>query len=352
MRIKFWRRKSISRLTLTALIAFWLFQSPVRAHSTSVNGGAFTHPDLYKNIWVSQLAHGQTLRYSLAFLGRRPGSASPNDAEPQFEPLHIQVRLLAADGSTIGQKEATTAAAEHIEIFDFDRVQIDLPGERRTGVVQVRLEVTVNLTSLDNTELSGMSASNSFLKMFADAAEIIDNASGRTTVNLGGGFNGTILDDTPGNEHQNSKSHQIISAGNDGIFGITSDQSLLVSALNIPDPESQQQSEPFNVQVKAYDKDGNEIAVSDEVQVLSNHLGIIRFGYDDLDIASEPAGGRKQVRLRMFAIVDRTNFSPGVQPILPPGLLFSSFAIVDNNTGATRIPGKYLTLRPRPSDVP
>jgi hypothetical protein len=68
-------------------------------------------------------------------------------------------------------------------------------------------------------------------------------------------------------------------------------------------------------------------------------------------MASE-ANGRKQVRLRMFSIIDRTDVSPSVQPILAPGTLLVSFETVDDSTGRTMVAGKYLTLRPRPADAP
>ena len=128
-----------------------------------------------------------------------------------------------------------------------------------------------------------------------------------------------VLNDSPGKESANPKTYQIISAGDDRNYGIIPGQSLLVHARNIIDPQSSEQAEPVNVQVKAYNKDGDVIAESGAVQIPPRQFRTIRFKYGDLRTASEPDTGRKQVRTRMFGLIDRTHLAAAAQSILPPG---------------------------------
>jgi hypothetical protein len=149
------------------------------------------------------ISFGQTVRYTVAFILKQPRGSNPNDPNPQgheFEPTSIRVRLVAADGSVIAEKEATAVGAGQFQSFDFNRDQIRLPEELGTGRLQARLEVTLRGTSVTIIDRPGVPASDSALKTFVDAVEIIDNATGRTTVSKGGGFNWIILNDSPGKE--------------------------------------------------------------------------------------------------------------------------------------------------------
>ena len=274
------------------------------------------------------LTFGQTLRYTWANL------SDPDPRKREFEPSSIRVRLVAADGSVIAQKEAAAVAVGQSQSFDFNRDQINVPDSGGTGRLQARLEAT-----LSGTMWSWIVRINpEVIETFDVAVEVIDNSSGRTTVIKGRGFSGIVLTDSPGKESVNPKAYQVISAGKDRMYGIIPGQSLLVHALNITDPQSREQAEP--VKVKAYDKDGNVIAESDSVQIPPRQFRTIRFKYEDLRTASETDTGRKQVRFRMFGLIDRTHLSTAAQPILPPGndLVISdlvSIEIVDDNTGGT-----------------
>ena len=279
------------------------------------------------------IARGQTLRYTWSYILRPPRASG------DLEPLRIRVRLLADDGSVIAQSETAIEPGD-FRSLDFDRNQINLPGEPGTGRLQVRPDATVqvrrrNLVTTQSIDLS-----------FDSTVEVIDNATGRTTVSLCGGVNEIILSDSPGNGQSNVKGHQILSAGTDGVYGIIPGQSLLVTILNTTDPESRGQAEPVSVQVKAYGKAGDEIAESDVVEVAPDQFRTIPIKYEDLQVTSE-ATGRKQARWRVFTLVDRTNLPEGTQPIL-----LVSFETVDDSTGWTVVAGKYRVLRPRPGDAP
>ena len=330
MRINFARRARITRLTALVLLALCLMQLPARAQGAQAQTQPTRQVTVIQDMAPVGLTFGQTLRYTWANL------SDPDPRKREFEPSSIRVRLLAADGSVIAQKEAAAVAVGQSQSFDFNRDQINVPDSHGTGRLQARLEATV----------SGLTWSwivritLRVIETFDVAVEIIDNSSGRTTVIKGGGVNGVVLDDSPDKEWVNPNKFQIISAGRDRIYGIIPGQSLLVHARNITDPQSSEQAEPVNVHVKAYDRDGNVIAESDDVQIPPRQFRTIRFNYGDLRTASEPDTGRKQVRMRMFGLIDRTQLSPAAQPILPPGkdLVISdlvSFEIVDDNTGRT-----------------
>jgi hypothetical protein len=192
--------KSITRLGAMSLIAAALFLLPVRAIQPQVESAigvgkaitsaraqsSYTHPDLYKNIWINGFAQGETLRYTWANL---------NDPDPQkrvFEPLRILVKLLNADGSVVAQDEAAAVGAGRFQVFDFD-----VPGERGIRRGQWILDVTVT----GETRYPHVILKQRILETFADALGVIDNSSGRTTVTFSGGRNGIILDDSSGNDN-------------------------------------------------------------------------------------------------------------------------------------------------------
>jgi hypothetical protein len=286
-----------------------------------VDAGAQAETQQTRQVTVIQdmapvgLTFGQTLRYTFLPAERRSSNQG-------FGPWEVTLaRVLDADGSVLAEKEAPAVAAGQFQSFDFDRDQINAPGEPGTGRLQARLEVTL-LTLWPRT---GSEPQQSILETFADAAEVIDNFSGRTTVSFSGGMNKIILDDSSGAEHLNPRTFQIISAGNETVLGIVPGESLFVSALNGANPESRERAEPVSVQVEAYDEDGNVIGESDAVEIAPGEFRTIRFNYRDLRMTGEPYTGRKQARIRMFSLIDRARLSP----------VAATFETVDDVTGKT-----------------
>ena len=135
---------------------------------------------LYQDIFIpTGLARGQTLRYTWANL---------NDPDPQkreFEPLRIEVKLIAADGSVIAQTEAPAVGVSQSQSFNFNRDQINWPGEPGTGRLQFCLKVRVHYQmgqGASRYEDLTLNYNAGMSKIFEDAAEIIDTFTGRTTV--------------------------------------------------------------------------------------------------------------------------------------------------------------------------
>jgi len=187
MHCNFTRYNSIIRKPALAMLALFLIQLPVRAMrpgaeavaivmGAAINAGAAqysgTHA-LYQDIFIpSGLAPGQKLRYTWANLN------DPDPEKREFEPLRIQVRLLAADGSVIAQTEAAAVGAGQFQSFDFDRDRISLPGEAGTRRLQARLEVTVTGRT---TRSDDAATKQKALEDFPASLELIVNSTGGTT---------------------------------------------------------------------------------------------------------------------------------------------------------------------------
>ena len=320
MHVNLVRHNSIIWLASFALLATCLIQSSVRAHPTAINTGAAqdSHKDLYRNVWIIPgLALGQTLRYTWANL---------NDLEPQeqeIEPLRIRVRLLARDRSVIAQTEAAAVGTGQFQSFDFNRDQISLPGEDPTGRLQTLLEATVS----GNTKYGDIVLKQGILETFHDAVEIIDNSDGRTTVSFGGGVNELVLNDSPGNEHLNPRTFQIISAGKgDYLIGVVPGQTLRVSAFNpfapsAPGEDGRKSKMLFAVTVLL--SDGRVVAQSDEVTLEPGQFHSFDFKRADLPLTGEP-GGRLQARVIWRKLQLKTEFPSAVE-------------LVDDSTGKTTV---------------
>jgi len=284
---------------------------------------------------------GQTLRYSWAFLTRVPRSASLNDAEPQFEPLVTKARLLGTDGRVISEAQATAVGRGQFQSLDFNRNRINVPGEPLTGRLQARLEVLVTVRR--GTWITDGSFERRFSQTFVDVLEIIDDASGRTTVGLGGGNNALSLDDSPGNEALMPNGFLEISAGTDRLFGIARGQ----TARFTTNPGSTDQTRQVSlVKVMLLDASGAPIAQSDEIAIPPGECRSIDFNRDALPLVGETGTGRvqlrAQVRYRFFSIIDRSQLNAT-----------TSLELFDNTTGRTSVvfPGFSGGVNVASSDV-
>lgn len=162
------RYSSIARLAALVLLTICFVELNVRAQEP-------LHQTIDLLSCSFGVARGQTLRYTWANL---------NDADPQkrvFEPLRIQVKLLAADGSLIAQAEAPAVDAGKFQSFDFNRDQIDLPGEPGTARLQLRLAVRLEVMVIDANKFKNLTFR---MAAFDDAADVMDTLTGQTTVSF------------------------------------------------------------------------------------------------------------------------------------------------------------------------
>lgn len=286
------RNNPVVRLAACALVVICSIHPTVRGSSGAI-ATQDTHIDLYKNIWINPgLARGQTLRYTWTNLN------DPNPRNRKLEPSRIRVKLLARDKSLIAQSEAAAVDVGQFQSFDFNRDEINLPGEDLTGRLQTILEATV----IGQSKYNDIVLKRGILETFDDAVEIVDNAGGRTTVGSGGGVNGVILNDSPGTEHLNPRGFQITSAGKDHSIGFVPGQTLRVSGLNpLEPPAPGEDGERLNAQfaVTLLLSDGRVIAQSDEITVEPGQSHIFDFKRVDLPLAGE-SGGRLQVHAKVI----------------------------------------------------
>lgn len=217
------RAPAISCATV-ALVSACLFRALGYADPISAGtGGAAGSHVLYQDIFVPVgLAHGQMLRYTWANL---------NDLDPRhpgLDPSRVQVRLLLADGTEVARAEAAAVGPGEFQSFEFRRDDISWPGDAPSGRLQTRFEVT----------FIGQTAPPQGIRAaFADGLEVIDLASGRTTVALGGGVNRLTLDDTRGREPLSPGSPDTSVAG-EYLIAVGPGETLRVSALNPPAPSA------------------------------------------------------------------------------------------------------------------
>ncbi|MCI0390285.1 MAG: hypothetical protein MOB07_16165 [Acidobacteria bacterium] len=277
MRDNLIRYSSIIRLAALALLAFYIVQPPVGAYPTAINTGAAQGRDLdglYLGIWVTPgLARGQTVRYNWLYVLTRP------TRNRNFEPLRVRVRLLGVAGSVIAQTEVAVVGSNQSITIDFNRDEIDLPGEDSTGRLQTILETTV----MGQAKSGDVLLKQDILESFIDSVEIIDNSSGRTTVG-----------------YTNPKSFQIISAGKNSLIGFIPGQTLQVSALHPDAPGEDGRKFKMLFAVTVLLADGRVVAQRDEITLDPGEFHSFKLKRDDLPLAGEPGTGRVQVRAQVI----------------------------------------------------
>lgn len=283
MRNNFTRRIFSIALAVSALLTLCFVRQQVHADDRPKESITFVYGQL-------GIVRDQTLRYTWANL---------NESDPSgrdFELLRILVRLRGADGSVLAEQEAMAVGVGHSQSFDFDRNQINARGEPGTERLQLGLEVSLVVVQ----SRTGSVLQQSILKSFADAIEVFDNSTGRTTVSLGGGVNGIIANDSSGREFINNEAFQIISAGNNYLFGITPDQTLRLTIARV---SGEPRNPPPEVNVGAWilDNSGRAVLQSPYVQIPLNQFRIFDFNASSLPMMAEPGTGRKQVRVLLVS---------------------------------------------------
>ena len=217
------------------------------------------------------IGRGQTVRVNLGNFIRLDG----RDQTPVE--VRAQVKLLDALGGIIAQTGDVRVAKNQFQSFVFNRDRLPLPGEERTGRLQVREELTVHCVGVNSSEaLTIRQKASEFLPA---SSELIDNGAGRFEA-----LNPCL----PFSIWFQS---QLSSTAN--TVGLAYGQTLRLSALN-PD-EAGQSSEPIRVRVRLADALGTVIAQSAEVTVPAGEFHSFDFNRNDLHLPGEPGTGRLQV---------------------------------------------------------
>lgn len=341
MHSNFTRYNSIIRKPALATLALILIQLPVRAMQpeaeavaivmgAAINAGAVQSSGahvLYQDIFIPVgLAPGQTLLYTWANIN------DPDPEKREFEPLRILVRLLAADGSVIAQTEAAAVGAGHSQSFYFDRDRISLPGEAGTGRVQARLEVTVT----GRTTRSDTIPEPVILESFADAVEVIDNSSGKTTVNI----NARVIFKKLQLKTEFPSSAQeptlIAIQTRSALVAAIPRQTLRVNWANLSAADPRDRVlEPLSVNVKLFNSAGQVIAQTETAPAQAGRFDYSDFNRDLIGLPGEPGTGRLPARVEVTARfrvaqqVDATFLQKALEDFP------ASLELIDNSTGRT-----------------
>ena len=271
------------------------------------------------------LAPGQTLRYTWANL-------TTPDSREHFEPIRIVVRLLADDATVLAQDAAEAVGAGRFQVFDFSRGAIGRTGDATTAALPVRVEATVVGHSKYNDIVLKRGVAD-----FDDGVEIIDEATGATTVAFGRGLNELSLDDTPGKEKAVSQGFQIIAAGRDRLVGIVPGQSLRITAVNsIPRSGADRNIKPLFA-FTVYDLDGKPIVEGDEVAIEPGQSRSFEVPYSALGASAGRVQVRVESRRHFNGLISR--FSAGERERGPTVL-----EIVDAASGRTTV---HLLQKPK-----
>jgi hypothetical protein len=175
---------------------------------------------------------------------------------------------------------------------------------------------------------------------FDDGVEIIDEASGATTIHKGGGFNELSMDDTAGKENAasygRSDGFQIISAGKDSsLVGVVPDQNVRISVVGpMPDADADRRFKPLFA-FTVLNAEGDALAEIDAVTLEPGRLYSFDIPYASLGVSA----GRVQVRAE-------TRHFHGVISRLSAGSRELSVAleVVDAATGKTVV---HLSQKPK-----
>ena len=268
------------------------------------------------------LAGGQTLRYTWANRAA--------ESQQEWAPLRVTVRLLANDGSVLAQESAPAVGAGRFQVFDFSRAAIGGAGDAATARLQVRVEATVLALGTAPGTLQPGNAP------FDDGVEIIDEATGSTTVAVGRGSNELTLEDTAGKEKASRDGFQIISAGRDALLGIVPGQHLRITAVN---PASESGADRRFKPLFAFtvlNADGETIVEAAPVTLEPGQSHSVDIPYPALGLSS----GRAQVRTepRYFhGVISRISAGGG-------GLAPVVLEIVDTASGRTVV---HLSRKPK-----
>jgi len=305
MRNNFIRRVSIIRLAALTLLALCFVQPHIRAQETERVTSATARPDdgvviLTSSIPSWGMGRGEKSRLTVF----NPNESKKTEMTRQV--AFVQTMLLDERGAVIAQSGEIAILPGQLRSFDFYRDSIPLAGEPGSGRLQVSGQIRHRFLSIvDRTKLT----------VFPASVELI-NETGQTTAHFEPTFLGGV---TVASGDING------SLRTDFLVGILPGQTLLLTGLNMIDPESRGREEPVKLQAQVFDKDGNVIGQSGVVEVPPGQFRTHRFNYDDLPAPAEPGTGRNQIRTIALWGVRHSFF--GV----------ASLEIVDRGTGRSAL---------------
>jgi hypothetical protein len=246
------------------------------------------------------LAPGQMLRLTLF--------------NPTGERVRVQAQLAHPGGIVVGLGDGSVrfVSPSLFESFNFQRSEIPLSGEDRTGRIQLRASFHIS-TGQPWKRVDG-------LKVSMETIEISDGTS--NTV-----FFSEVIHTAPGGD--GGTDVLTGASGRDWLMGIVPGQTLRVTIFNPPSLEkgSPAKHSVANGHVKIFSGVGTEINQSDVVAIQPGEFRSFDFDHDALASPGEPGTNRKQVRVQPFFESGQGRRSR----------VLVSFEIVNNSTGKTEV---------------
>ena len=305
------------RNQLSMTLAFGLlmaFQLPAPAATTS------TIPQRTERIllgihWIHGLANEQSVRATVANLV--PAGANGNNVVT----IEASLSIYDEHGTVVAQTERTQIRPGKFHSFDIHRIAIGSRGDERTGRAEVFDELKVFASGLDDAEAEAVrERAAEFIPV---SFELVNDTGETSVADIVDGASNTLL---VGERPPSSTGGSGVAFGDGSVrflshsVGIVSGQSLLFSARNLS-------GDPIGLRVKVYDKNGDVIAVSPEVEIPPGEFRTVRFNHDDLVMPEEPGTSRKEVRMDPFFNFKASRLSR----------VLASLEVVDTRTGRTLV---------------
>lgn len=165
------RHISITSVFILALLAFCFAPSPFGARATEASP-RYDHTDGPRTICDPPpigFVPGERLRVTVAHDSSR---GERNQSPPN---VRVRVSLLDSSGGVITQSAPVQVPFNEFRFVDFDRAAINLPGERDTGRLQVRVCQEIQVDEPHHVIADPRGSSR-----LLSSLELIDNSTGRT----------------------------------------------------------------------------------------------------------------------------------------------------------------------------
>lgn len=278
MKPRIGRQVMAARLAVLALGALCLLQPQARAQEAT--DPRFVFPSV-------GVAPGQSLRLTL------------------FNPEGMPVRARASvhsGGIQVALADGSVRAGES-RSFDFKRSDIPLPGEDRTGRLQLQASFQI-ATSEPRRKIGEL-------------------AVAMETVSISDGTSNTLMVSEAMRGPMSRGGRDVLIGGNarDILMGIVPGQRLRVTLLN---PPSARRPAEVSGHIKVFDKSGALIAQSEDVTIAPGTFRSFDFDREALATPGEPGTDRVQLRIQPF-----------VASTARDARALASFEIVDASTGET-----------------